>query len=156
QLESRIREKLATYIKYPQVSIMMRSYTGSKIIVMGEVNLPGIYRYQGGMNLLETIAGAGDFTGDARQDSVIVVRGNFTENPQVMRVNLSRVLKKGTSESNLALMPKDVVYVPKSFIANLQRFLGTISPAVSKATSMMGIRELRNVHNLQDLVGTDD
>lgn len=151
QLEREIKRALSTYIKYPHVSVMVTKFTGNKIIILGQVKGPGIYSYHGNMDLIEAIAGAGDFTADACQDSVMVVHGNLTENPQVMRVNMSQVIKRGTTKADILLRPNDVIYVPKSFIANLSRFLGTISPTISKATSMLGLREYRNIDNMQSL-----
>lgn len=148
QLERKIEKALSAYIKYPHVSVMLKSFEGNKIIILGQIKAPGIYKYTSEMNLIEAIAGAGDFTEGAQQDSVIVVRGNLTENPQVMRINMSQVIKRGTSNTDIVLKPNDVIYVPRSFIGNLNRFLTTISPTISQATGMLGIKEYRNIHNL--------
>ncbi|MFC1631951.1 polysaccharide biosynthesis/export family protein [Candidatus Omnitrophota bacterium] len=151
QLERKIASRLSTYIRYPDVSITLTEVTGDKIIMLGEVASPGVYTFNPPFNLIEAVAAAGDFTDDARQDCVIVVRGNFTEKPQVKRINMSRIISKGTSKSDIILQSSDVVYVPKSYIARLDRFLMDISPTISQITSMMGIRDYRNVHTLSTM-----
>ncbi|MDD5679719.1 MAG: polysaccharide biosynthesis/export family protein [Candidatus Omnitrophica bacterium] len=141
QLETRLSEELSKYIKLAQVSIMMRTFTGNKIIILGQVAAPGIYTYQGDLNLLEAVALAGDFTDDARTDSIIVVHNNLTETPEVVRVNLFRAIHKGTSKPDVILMPNDVVYVPKTFIANFNKFLNDIQPSVDTAMSIFDWRK---------------
>jgi len=146
QLENQLQEKLSRYVKYPQVSVMVKKISGSKILVLGEINYPGIYTYQGAINLLDVIALAGDFTEEAREDSVMVVRGIGREKTQVMRVNILALLKKGTTKSDINLEPDDVVYVPKSFIANFNKFLNNLTPLVNEATSSLAVRkEIRRI-----------
>lgn len=151
QLEEKIRQELSKYIKDPRVSIMMKEFsgrisltlkeiTGDKIIILGEIAYPGIYTYTGAIDLIEAIALAGDFTEKARKDSIMIVRGNLTENPEVMRINISRILAKGTSETDIVLMPNDVIYVPMSFIANFNKFLSNINPTIQEANDIIELR----------------
>ena len=145
QLEEKMTEQISKYVKYPQVSIMMKEFAGNKIIILGEVNYPGIYTYKGAINLIEAIALAGDFTERAREDSIVIVSGNLTEHLKVTRINISRVIKKGTSETDIVLKANDVIYVPKSFIGNLNKFLSNISPSIDKAFTVIKLRkDIRN------------
>lgn len=141
QFETKLSEELSKYFKLAQVSVIMKTFTGNKIIILGQVAAPGIYTYQGSINLLEALALAGDFTDDARTDSIIVVHNNLSENPEVVRVNLFRAIHKGTSKSDIVLMPNDVVYVPRTFIANLNKFLEELQPAVQTAMSFFSLRD---------------
>jgi polysaccharide export outer membrane protein len=152
QLEEIIREKFSEYIKAPQVSVTrkkfagkvfvtMKKFAGNKIIVLGEINYPGIYTYKGAINLIEVMALAGDFTKDAHQDSVIVVRGNLSEKPQALRINMAKVITRGTKKTDIILQPNDVVYVPKTFVANLNKFIQDIGPLITTANSILSLRE---------------
>ena len=47
-------------------------------------------------------------------------------------VNLAAALVKGKMEHDVALGDKDIVYVPKKFIANLNYWLGQILDPVGK------------------------
>jgi protein involved in polysaccharide export with SLBB domain len=140
QLESKMGEEFSKYVKDTRVSVVMKKFTGNKIIIMGEVTYPGVYSYQGAINLIEAVALAGDFTDAARTDSVIVVHDNMTPNPKVVRVNIFRAVHKGTSKSDVVLMPNDVVYVPKRFIANFNQFLNDIQPSVNAAMQFFTMR----------------
>jgi polysaccharide export outer membrane protein len=141
ELEGVMKEKLSRYVKYPQVSITVKKFSGNKIVVLGEIESPGIYTYTGSLNLIEAVAMAGDFSSDARSDSVMVVHGNLTENPQVRRVNMLKALKKGTSQPEIILKPNDVVYVPRSFIGNFNKFLDNLQPTIDLITQAIGLRK---------------
>ncbi len=155
QLEQTLTERFSEYIKSPLVSIMMKKYvrfkapevyimlkkfTGNKIIILGEVNYPGIYNYSGEMDLIEAIALAGYFTDKAHSGSVMIVRGNLTEKPKVIRINLIKAITKGTSNSNILLQPNDVVFVPKTFVANFHKFLSDLQPTMDNAAKMLSVR----------------
>jgi len=61
---------------------------------------------------------AGGFLPTARLDSVILVRQNGGTEPLVTRkLDLGRVLHEGDPEQ-VALAPQDVIYVPRTGIAN--------------------------------------
>ena len=141
QLEDAIAAALIKYVRAPRVSIMMTTFTGDKLIIMGEVYSPGIYTYYGKLNLIEALAMAGDFTPDARRDSVMVIHGNLTDAPEVTRINMSEIILRGTTDVDVMLRPNDVIYVPKSYIASFNKFLSNIAPSISAATSFMNLRQ---------------
>ena len=140
QLEKEIKEGLSKYIKNPQVSVTVKRMSGSKIVVLGEVNYPGIYTYTGSLNLIDAVGIAGDLTESAQDESVMIVRGNLTDNPEVLRINLRSIIREGTMDKNIILRPNDVVYVPKSFIHNFNKFLSNIAPSIQKASEITQLR----------------
>lgn len=130
QLDKVITERLKQFIRYPDVSISLKSIGGERIIVLGEVASPGVYNLSGRKTVLEAIALAGGFTEDAVLNSVIVIKGGFN-NPHAERINLSRALV-GKSAEDIPLEAKDIVYVPKRFIANLNYFLKQVLDPISR------------------------
>ena len=94
----------------------------NKIYILGEVNSPSVIEFKEKLTLVEAIAKAGGYTNNAVTRSIIVIRGELGSQKGV-RLNLSRVLNKGDIAQNIELKPGDIVYVPKTFIANIERFL---------------------------------
>jgi len=139
QLEDKIAEGLSKYVKYPKVSLMMKQFAGNKIIILGEVLYPGIYTYTGALDLISAIALAGYFNDRAREDCVLVVSGNFTGKQTVKRVNLAEILRKGDPKADIYLSPNDVVFVPKSFIADFNKFLNNLNPTINNAQSIISL-----------------
>jgi len=115
------------------VFIEVTNTVGHKVIVFGEVAHQGVYLYKGTLNLLEAIAMAGGVKESGKRESIIVVSGNMTDSPQVRRVNLFRVLRKGSKGEELVIRPNDVIYVPRHFFADLNRFHALIDPSIGRA-----------------------
>lgn len=120
-LRHKIREGLAEYIVSPQVSLEVVSLRSRKIFVLGEVQRPGIFQLDSQMDLVEAISRAGGFTLDASENSVMLIRGDLSH-PEALKIDLNQVLKKGDMNKNVTLQKGDIIYVPASYIADVDRF----------------------------------
>ncbi len=125
ELDKELTERISVYIRYPEVSIMLRKFGGRKVVILGEVRNPGVYRPTGRGSLLEAIALAGGFTDHAVLKSIIVIRGDLQE-PEAFRINLAKAVKRGDASDNIIVQPEDMIYVPKKFIANVNYFIDQI------------------------------
>lgn len=124
-LDSLITEVYAEIILKPDVTVIVREFGGSRIYVLGEVNLPGGYAMQQDMNFLQAIATAGGAKDGAKLSSVMVLRKGKNGVINAFRVDLSRALKgrKIPGNPGISLQPQDVIYVPKTFVANVSTFM---------------------------------
>lgn len=144
QLDAEVTKRLEEYIKYPEVSVLLRKFGGQKVVILGEVNFPGVYAVTGRATVLEAVALAGGFNQDAVLSSVIVIQGGLT-NPKGVRVNLNRAIMKADMFQNIVLNPQDIVYVPKKFIANVNYVVSQIiGPISSGAQSSFTFERLRD------------
>ena len=98
----------------------------SRVSVLGEVKSPKMIIVKGKLALVEAVTEAGGFTDNAVQSSVIVLRGELGA-MKGYRVDMSRIFKKGDIGLNIELEAGDIIYVPRSFIADLERFLRDIT-----------------------------
>lgn len=98
----------------------------NKIYVLGEVRTPKIINLRGKMTVVDAIADAGGYTPDAVTGSIMVIRGEIGSQKGI-RINLKRILKEGDVGQNIDLKAGDIVYVPKSFIVDVERFIRDIS-----------------------------
>lgn len=94
----------------------------NKVSILGEVKTPKVINIKGKLSLVEAITEAGGYTDNAVTRSILVIRGELGSQKGI-RLNLSRILKKGDIAQNINLKPGDIVYVPRTFIANIERFL---------------------------------
>lgn len=137
QLRGELAEKLSKYIKNPQVSITVKSIESHKFFVLGEVNRPGIFPIDSAPTALQAITAAGGANADAKLNSVLLVRGN-TDNPVLRKLDLEVALVDGNFRDNVMLQQGDLIYVPTTPIANVERFFRRISaltgPFVDAAT----------------------
>jgi polysaccharide export outer membrane protein len=123
EITGEVTTRYARELVQPQVTVAVKEYSGLKVYVGGEVNTPGIQVYRGGLSALQAIVAAGGFKNTASLKSVILIRKAESGRPVGARVDLSRVLNKAEFERDLALVPSDIVFVPRSGIANVNLFV---------------------------------
>ena len=131
QLQDEIKTKLSEYIRAPQVTITIKEAAGKKIVILGQVNYPGMYTFKGTIDIIQAIALAGDFTPDGRRESIMIISDNFTEHPKIRRFNALGAIRNGMATKEALLLPNDVVYVPRSTIADFNKFLNEIQPTLN-------------------------
>lgn len=103
-----------------QLAVIVRKFVNHKIYVGGEVGAPGFQPISGRATALTAVLQAGGFKGTARTDSVILLR-NKDGKPEVVKLDLKAVLEKGSPD--VSLQAFDVVYVPLSKIAKVDKFV---------------------------------
>jgi protein involved in polysaccharide export with SLBB domain len=114
-LHRELVKRYATHLKNPSLTIMVRRMNDSRVWVAGEVKRPGPVQMPGRMTVLEAVMDVGGGTRPtADMKNVLVVRQRDGRNYGCV-VNLYDVLKGKEGES-FFLQPRDVVYVPPTFI----------------------------------------
>jgi polysaccharide export outer membrane protein len=110
-------------ISDPQVSVEVLGFGGHKILVLGEVQTPGVYVSEGGGRVLEMVARAGGAKQDAQMKKVALIRPATETSPaRNAIVNLDRAMGTGDLEQNPFVQRGDIIYVPKTGIAKTARF----------------------------------
>jgi polysaccharide export outer membrane protein len=118
-----VRSAMPPRIENAQVTVEVTRFGGQKLLVLGEVNRPGVYIDEGGTTLLDAIALAGGATPDAKLSNVAVIRpGNAGVRQQTLLYNTERAIETGDVSQNPFVTRGAVVYVPKTTIANVARF----------------------------------
>jgi polysaccharide export outer membrane protein len=117
-----IRDKLCglyeQYIGKPRIEVTLMENRSARIYVLGQVLHPGSQPYIGQQTLLDVISAAGGVTQRAAPERVLVVRGD-PENPQVFRISLNDIVRKGKADQNIFLAQNDVVFVPPNAFATV-------------------------------------
>jgi polysaccharide export outer membrane protein len=125
KLTQAITDQLSKYIKEPKVSVIVTDYKSKKILVIGAINGPGLYQYEGNMTVFDAMGMAGGYNPHAQLKSILVIRGAAdSDKPKFYVANLYRAIHDGDITQNVVLQPKDIIYVPKNFIGNFDDFLG--------------------------------
>lgn len=117
-----VREQLtANYAKQfrePQVSVIVKEFANLKVYVGGEVGQPGTLPLVGEMTALGAVLQAGGLKSTAKPGGVMLLR-NEDGKPVATRIDLEQMVKHGAPD--VPLQPFDVVYVPRSKIATMDR-----------------------------------
>jgi len=122
-ITSEVTKRYSTELVQPQVTVAVKEYSGLKIYVGGEVNQPGMQIYRGGLTALQAVVAAGGFKTTASLSSVVLIHKGPSGEPIAGLVDLSRVLKHAELDRDVALAPADIVFVPRSGIANVNLFV---------------------------------
>jgi polysaccharide export outer membrane protein len=118
ELETLIVEKSKHRLRDPQVTVIVTKLGEQRVYIGGEVMKPGYVPLRPDMTLLQAVLQSGDFRKTARLDSVLLLTptpdGKFT----AARIDMESVVEHGVPE-RVRLHPNDVVYVPPTWIANM-------------------------------------
>jgi protein involved in polysaccharide export with SLBB domain len=121
ELSAKLREKYSTYLQDPAVTVIVKGFVGQQVFVDGEVGHPGSVDIMPSLTVWQSIIKAGGFRETATRESVIVIRQREGSKPVPYRLDL-----KSTSldqpEIAFQLEPYDIVFVPKTWIAEADKF----------------------------------
>jgi len=118
-LKDRYRKELA----HPDVTVIVKSFAGQRIYVSGEVGTSGMQTLQGQTSLYQAIQQAGGFLISAKRDQVLLIRRGPDGRPRGESIDLERVEDGTDPQQDVMLRPYDVVFVPRSSIAEVNKFV---------------------------------
>ena len=131
QLQAALSSAYASQLLRPQVSVAVKA-GALKVFVGGEVTTPGVYDMPGDINSLQAVIQAGGFKPGAKADQVVIIRRGPGGRAMMRTVNLRSAMKSPSGADFVPLRRFDIVYVPRSNIAEaglfVQQWLRDLSP----------------------------
>ena len=119
ELTQRLTQKYAPELKKPEIAVIVRSFGSYRIYVDGEVTKPGMFPIIGFTTVLQAISQAGGMKETARTKEVVILRRGADSKGLAFQVNVQKVIDGTDMSQDIALKPFDIVYVPRSSIANI-------------------------------------
>lgn len=126
ELDRQITVTYSEILQNPDVTVLVRQFGGQQCYVMGEVEKPGTIEVAKGMTMMRAIAAAGGPKKGAKMSSVILIRSSDLKKAEASRIDLSFGTLSKRMESDLPITAYDVIYVPKTFVADVGAFLSQI------------------------------
>lgn len=123
QLDEVLTREYGKYLENFSINVMVREYSGLKVYVGGEVVQPGFVSLKGNLSILQSIFAAQGFKETAKPENVILIRKGPENRPLAMAIDLESVMSGEQMENDIYLMPSDIVYVPKTWIAKAGKFV---------------------------------
>lgn len=123
QLDEVLTKEYARYLENYSISVIVREYSGLKVFVGGEVVQAGFLSLKGNMSVLQSIYASKGFKLSAKLENVVLLRKGPDNRPVARIINLTPVLSGEQMENDVYLMPSDIVYVPKTWIAKAGDFV---------------------------------
>lgn len=114
ELARMLREGLKDgYLREPYVTVTVKEFLSKRVYVLGQVEKPGTFRFEEGMNVIQVITLAGGFTKSARPNSTVVTR--IEDGKEVRTIVPVKDISEGRAR-NFLLRPGDIVFVPESLL----------------------------------------
>jgi len=110
ELGNTIQQRLLTFIKEPQVSVIVLQVNAPKYYVIGNVPKPGTYSLRTETSMLQALALAGGFTQFASTRSIKLIR-NSAGKREVRKINYNKMIDDD-GEGNYILKSGDTIVVP--------------------------------------------
>ena len=111
-----IQDKLAAYVRDPQVAVILTELRSheylSRVRVTGAVRQPVSVPYRPGMTVLDAVLAAGGLTEFAAPDRAELHRRSGDAS-RTFEVKLDRILNRGDLATNYPVAPGDVITVPE-------------------------------------------
>jgi polysaccharide export outer membrane protein len=123
QLRKLLAEKYASELKKPEIAVIVRTFTSHKVFVDGEVVYPGMLEIRGPTTLMQILAQSRGLRETARLSNVIVIRKDAEGKPMAANIDIRKVIDGTDLSLDINMLPYDIVYVPKSNIANWLKFV---------------------------------
>jgi polysaccharide export outer membrane protein len=100
-----------------------------QVFLLGEVRKPGPVPLYPSMTLSQLIGQVGGWTDSARFEEARVIRGDLNK-PEIISIDLARLVLQGDRRIEQLLRPNDVVFIPRTPIADWNAFLAQLRPTL--------------------------
>ena len=112
QLQERIAGKLRTFVKDPEVVVVVQQVNSKKFNILGEVQKPGSYPLTARLRVLDAIALGGGFRDFAGVTKIYVLRNGLDGEQHRIKFNYKQVIHGEDPDQNIELKPGDTIIVP--------------------------------------------
>jgi polysaccharide export outer membrane protein len=110
QVREVIMERLGTFIRDPNVTVIVDEINSFRVYFLGEVTMQGAIRFSKPPRLLQAIAAAGGLTEFSKREVILLRKQGPTEKRFV--INYKHLVAGDPREENLYLKPGDTLIFP--------------------------------------------
>jgi polysaccharide export outer membrane protein len=111
EIQAVITEKLAPFVKDPNVTVTVREIRSRKVYILGEVGRPGSYQILQPTTILQLLTDAGGLQPYAKSKSIYLMRV-VNGQQQKFPFNYKEVVSGKKIEHNILVEPGDTIVVP--------------------------------------------
>jgi protein involved in polysaccharide export with SLBB domain len=123
EVRTAIADSIGNLITLPlTVDFLITEVAEYPVYIFGEVGRPGVFQNRQNVSLLQAIAMAGGLERSSETKQIIIMRQQPDAMIKLLVINLEQLIS-GEVQSDIILAPFDVVFVPKTFITNINDFI---------------------------------
>jgi len=124
ELKNKLTDLFSRRVVDPEVTVMVTQARPPKVYILGEVRNPVSLEIHNTTTAMQAIAQAGGFNEKAAKSSVIIVR--IREDGHLVAIRITPEVHGPAAPllalNNVLLEPNDIIFVPKTFIAEISTF----------------------------------
>jgi len=121
EVEERVVEEYARKLDSPEVSIILQQASSRRVFISGQIKAPSMQPLTGPLTIIQAVSLAGGFLDTANMKQVLLLRPDGIGGHRVRTVDVKAILSNQSQD--VFLRSHDVVYVPRSFISNVNLFV---------------------------------
>lgn len=141
---SLLQQSYRKYLKTPSITLQVKSFGSQKVYVGGEVPHPGPVSLVGPLTVLDGLMEAGGVRHTGNNSTVVLLRKNHEGVPTMERISLKPKGNEPSQASTMLLRPFDVVLVPETRVARLDRWVDQNIRQMVPALMTAGFSYLQN------------
>jgi polysaccharide export outer membrane protein len=117
QLSMQLHHLYRKVLENLSVTVAVLGARSNKVYLLGQVEKPDMYDLIGPTTLTQIVARAGGFTRDANMEQVVVISRRADGRPEAAVLDLKDMISQGNLAQDVFLKQYDVVYVPRTKLA---------------------------------------
>jgi len=127
ELTAALTRAYSADLRNPRISVILRSFAPTRIYVGGEVNNPGEFIDVGPtLTLSQAMARAGGLKFTTSDESkIFIIRRGPNDVPEFFSTRFNAIMWGKDPTADVRLAPYDVVFVPRTTVAEVYRFFET-------------------------------
>lgn len=130
ELQAGLVQAYSAQLVRPVVEVSLKQAGPLKVFVGGEVGTPGAYDMPGDIDALQAVIMAGGFKTTAKSGKVVIIRRGPGGRPMTRTVDIARLARGKPGAEPVPLRRFDIIFVPRSTIAEVGVFVQSIRDAL--------------------------
>ena len=147
ELDNHLTELYSIELARPNLTVIVREAVTPRIYIGGEVGVQGTLAWTPQLTLFQAIQASGGFLTSARRKQVLLIRQRPDGQPVARAVDLLPVLTGADPAADVRLAARDVIFVPRTKISNVNLFITQYIDDIIPLQSVFSGAVLANVTN---------
>ncbi len=145
EADALLTERVGKVLRDPDLTVVLTTMAKSQVFIGGEVTRPGAVPLAPGMTAYQALLAAGGVAPTGDEKSVIVIRAAGPGRRTVWRLDLEG---QGLVTHDVVLGPYDIVFVPRTFVADVGAFVNShINAIIPRAANFSAFYNLADPTN---------
>jgi polysaccharide export outer membrane protein len=123
ELKAALRSAYSKILHDPAINVELKDFEKPYFTAFGEISKPGRYDLRGQTTVVQALSMSGGFRDGAKTSEVLLIRRVSDDLSEVTKVDIKKMLKTGDLKEDPRVQPGDILFVPKSFLGKIDRFI---------------------------------